>query len=400
MAKGNRVVQPSTAQRVSAAAGAAIAVWLALALGPGTQAADAALHLDHVASFNQPIFVAAPPDDPNRLFVVQRHGRIGVVRNGEKLSDPFLRIPGGVSTDGERGLLSMAFHPRYAENRKFYVFYTLPGGGDIQIDEFLRSASSANRANPASQRHVLRIEHSMASNHNGGTLQFDADRLLYISVGDGASSENAQDRSTLLGKILRIDPRGTEQDPYDVPSDNPFVGTAGRDAIWAYGLRNPFRFSFDRETGDIAIGDVGQSAWEEVDFRASGEASGANFGWDCFEGDHATPGGGTGCLRPMGVEHEDPALEYAHVGGNCSSVTGGYVIRDPTLEDLQGDYIYGDFCREDHLRTAQLTTTGATNDTDLGIDFDPGGLASFGEDAAGHIHLVSLTGDEVLRLRD
>ena len=383
------------------AAVAALALWVGLALAPFVDAADAQYSLDPIASFSQSISVAATPADPTRLFVVQRTGRIGVVHNGQKLAEPFLRIPGGVSTDGERGLLSMAFHPAYEQNRKFYVFYTLPGDGDLQIDEFLRSRADPNRALRSSQRHVLRIEHSEFGNHNGGQLQFGRDRLLYISTGDGGGGgdprQNAQDLSSLLGKVLRIDPRGRAGDPYDVPPENPFVGRSGRNEIWAYGLRNPFRFSFDRLTGDIAIGDVGQGTREEVDFRTFDQPSGANFGWSCFEGSLVYEGRGASCLRGPSA-HTGPVLEYSNPPDSCASITGGYVVRDPTLEALQGRYIYGDYCSGD-LDTAVLTTGGAQDQQDLGLNFEPFGLVSFGEDAAGHLHLVSLNGT-VYRLTD
>ncbi|HEV2075684.1 MAG TPA: PQQ-dependent sugar dehydrogenase, partial [Thermoleophilaceae bacterium] len=244
-----------------------------------------------------------------------------------------------------------------------------------------------------SGRRVLEIEHSQYANHNGGQLQFGPDGYLYISTGDGGGAgdplRNGQDKRSLLGKLLRIDPRRAGPGrPYSAPRDNPFVGRAGRREIYAYGLRNPFRFSFDRNTGDLAIGDVGESAREEVDFRLKGQPGGANFGWSCYEGSLVYEGRGAGCLN--GGPHVRPVLEYSHSGGRCS-ITGGYVARHRSLKALRGRYVYGDFCTG-QLRSARLSLSGATGDRGLGLGVGEYDLSSFGQDTRGRLYVLRLDG--------
>jgi glucose/arabinose dehydrogenase len=299
---------------------------------------------------------------------------------------PFLNIEGKVAAGGERGLLSIAFAPDYAESGRFYVFYTAKGG-DLTVEVYRRSSSDPSQADGSSARTLLDIEHSRFPNHNGGQLQFGPDGFLYIGTGDGGSfgdpGENAQDRKSLLGKILRIDPRSGDR--YAIPDGNPFKNRKGRDEIYALGLRNPWRFSFDRETGDIAIGDVGQDRREEIDYETAKSLAGANFGWDAFEGfrRYRSPD----ASKPP-RKHEKPIEDYPTSGGNCA-VTGGYVVRDPEMGPLAGRYVYADHCTGE-IRSLIPSPDGARDDNPLGIS-EPR-ISSFGEDAAGLVYVVSLSG--------
>src|SRR6266498_2339364 len=255
-----------------------------------------------------------------RLFIVQQRGTIVIWDGTRLLPTPFLDVRGGVSCCGERGLLGLAFHPRYASNGLFFIYYTAPNG-DVTVARYSVSADR-DRADPNSGSVLLTIPHSQFGNHNGGQLQFGPDGYLYLGVGDGGSGgdphNHAQDRSQLLGKILRIDVSAL---PYRVPPSNPFVNTAGaRPEIWAYGLRNPWRFTFDRTTGDLLIADVGQGDWEEVDVQPATSIGGENYGWRRMEGTHCYPPGTTNCQDPSFTM---PILEYSHAGGACS-ITGGY----------------------------------------------------------------------------
>ena len=342
-------------------------------------AAAADLRLRQVGSFAEPVYVTAPRGDNSRLFVVEQAGTIRVVHRGRKLARPFLDISGRVRSGGEQGLLSMAFAPDYAKTRRFYVYYT-DRGGDIRIVEF---RGRGNRADKGSARLVLRQEHSEFSNHNGGQLQFGPDGLLYAGLGDGGDGgdpyEAGQDLGTHLGKILRIQPRGR---PFKVPRSNPFVGRRGaRPAVYSYGLRNPWRFSFDRLTGDLTIADVGQNKYEEVNFRRRGRGSGANFGWDAFEGNHSYEGGSA-------PGHVRPVIEHAQSDGFCS-ITGGYVLRHRSYGGLRGTYVYGDLC-EGRLRGARLAPGRATGLRRFSPSVST--LSSFGEDASGRVYAVSLNG--------
>ena len=277
-----------------------------------------------VDDFDQPVYVTGPRRSGGRLFIVEKQGRImSIGRHGKPRT--FLNIKGRVAGGTEQGLLSVAFAPKYRKNRRFYVYYTEKQHGDIVIAEFRRSRKHPGKAVAKSRRTVIRIQHRMAPNHNGGQLQFGPDGYLYFGTGDGGGGgdpkENAQNKDSLLGKLLRIDPRRRHGKPYTVPSSNPFVGRPGRDEIYSYGLRNPYRFSFDRRGGHLVIGDVGQERWEEIDYLTRKAANGANFGWDAYEGRAPYE------VRPIGA-HVDPIQVYSHAGGNCS-VTGGYVYRGP-----------------------------------------------------------------------
>ncbi len=372
-----------------------------LALLLSAPAGAQALSLQPVGTFSAPIYATAPPGDASRLFVVERGGTIRVVKDGVTLSTPFLQIPPAeITTDGERGLLAMTFAADYADSGRVYT-YSTDAGGDIRVDLWHRSANP-DVAQPARSL-VLRIEHSLRSNHNGGDLHVAPDGLLYVSTGDGGGGDDpdnngqtlirggsADEQSTaLLGKLLRIAP-GSDGG-YAIPPDNPFAGRVdARGEIYAYGLRNPFRFSFDRQTGDLLLGDVGQDDAEEVNFSAT-RGRGANFGWKCFEG--ALPNDGTipPCTPPG---HVPPVFEYDQAG--CQSITGGYVVRDPGLPTLVGRYLYADFCVGE--LGSIVPSTGA-GDVSTGIDVQDFTVVAFGEDACGRIYVVQLSG-QVSRLID
>jgi glucose/arabinose dehydrogenase len=358
---------------------------------PASPAASAAaskgVKLVRVGSFDAPVHVTAPPGDTRRVFVVEQGGRIRVVRGGKVLPQPFLDVSSKTEGGGEQGLLSMAFAPDYASSGRFYVDYT-DNAGDSRVVEYRRA--SADRADPASARQVL-FQDQPESNHNGGLLVFGPDDLLYIGFGDGGgggdqhgSRGNGQNLQTWLGKILRIDPRASGGRPYRVPSSNPFVGRSGaKPEIYSYGLRNPWRFSFDRKTGDLAIGDVGQNAVEEVSFVRKGMGAGANFGWRAYEGtSHFARG-------ESAPGHVPPVFERSHQGAGWCSVTGGVVVRDQALAGLVGRYLVGDFC-EGRVLSMRLARPKARDVRSTGLRVDA--LSSFGEDARGRVYVVSNEG--------
>jgi glucose/arabinose dehydrogenase len=341
-----------------------------------------------LGDFESPTYLAAPRGDRSRRFVTERGGKV-IVLHG-KARSTFLDISSRVQTGGESGLLSMAFAPDYARSGRFYVYY-VDNDGAMTVDGFTRSAANADRADPASRRNVIRQPHPRF-NHKGGQLQFGRDGKLYFGFGDGGGGDdpddNAQNRGVLLGKLLRIVPKAGGG--YSVPRDNPFVGRGGmRGEVFAWGLRNPYRFSFDRRTSDLSIGDVGQDNVEEIDFlkaskRAKRPKGGVNFGWDRFEGRGRNPNGSS----PSAPGHRRPVLQKTHDGGYCS-ITGGYVIRDKGLGSNYGAYVYGDLCQPD-LRIARLRSSGARGDRRLGPRVSQ--LVSFGEDARGRVYAVSLDG--------
>ncbi|HVE68852.1 MAG TPA: PQQ-dependent sugar dehydrogenase [Solirubrobacteraceae bacterium] len=367
-----------TARLFLFAAVAALALPASACAGSGSS-----LRLARVGSFDQPVHVTAPPGDARRLFVVEQAGRIRVVRDGRTLPGAFLDISGRVACCGERGLFSMAFAPDYARSGRFYVSYT-DRAGNSRIEEFRRV--SADRARAGSRRLVL-FQDQPEPNHNGGLIVFGPDDLLYVGFGDGGGGGdmhgargNAQNLNTLLGKILRIDPRASGRRRYRVPRDNPFVGRAGRDEVWAYGLRNPWRFSFDRANGDLIVGDVGQNSFEEVTWTARGAARGRNYGWRVWEGRRRNTSEPAGRLL-------FPQITYPTRNG-CA-VTGGYVVRDPALRGWQGRYLYADYCNGSIL-TARLGRGGATDSGSTGLRVSE--LASFGEDSGGRVYVVSRGG--------
>ncbi len=342
------------------------------------------VRLQRIGVFSQPVYLGAAPGDPHRVFVVERGGRIVVLVRGHRQARPFLDISDKVnSSGGEQGLLSVAFAPDYRASGRFYVYY-IDGDNNIQIVQYRRARGNANAADPASARTVLTINHRANSNHNGGQLQFGPDGDLYIGVGDGGSEGDphryGQNTSVLLGKLLRIAPR--PGGGYAIPSGNPFrPGTGRRPEIWAYGLRNPWRFSFDRRTGDLIIGDVGQDTEEEIDFARRGHSAGANYGWSIIEGDRHYNSGSA----PRAVK---PALVARHSDGYCA-IIGGYVVRDPTVRKLYGHYLFGDNCNA-QINSVQLSAGHARRNRATG--FSVGGLAGFGQDDAGHIYAVSVAG--------
>jgi glucose/arabinose dehydrogenase len=314
--------------------------------------------------------------------VVEQGGRIiRVAADGS--TSAFLDISGEISSGGERGLLSVAFAPDFRRSGLLYVDFTDPDG-NTRVVEY--RSDDGRSVDSSSRRELLRIDQPF-SNHNGGLLQFGPDGLLYIGTGDGGSADdpqrNALNLDSLLGKLLRIDPVPTAGRAYGVPKGNPFAGGGGRGEIYAYGLRNPWRFSFDRETGALAIGDVGQNSREEVDLVGRGEGSGASFGWSAFEADQRF-----NTDQPAG-DAVPPVLSYPTSGGNCS-VTGGYVVRDPRLESLYGRYLYGDFCGGQLRSFPARPDEPASDDRELGLEVPQ--LSSFGEDNAGRIYATSLDG--------
>ena len=343
-----------------------------------------ALHLVKVGDFDSPVYVTSPPGDERRVMVVEQGGTIRVVRGGKRLEQPFLDITPRVVSGGEQGLLSMAFARDYGTSHRFWVYFTNQGG-DEEIDEF--RAPSPDRADAGSAKRVL-VQPDSESNHNGGQLQMGPDGYLYAGLGDGGGANdqhgargNGQNLGSLLGKIIRIAPKAGGG--YSVPKSNPFVGRAGaRGEIYSYGLRNPWRFSFDRRTDDLVIADVGQNAVEEIDFRRRGTARGVNFGWRPWEGrrrNFSEPAPGA----------VFPQLSKTHDDGWCS-ITGGYIVRDRALGSLYGRYVYGDFCKG-QLRSVRLSQSRARGDRSLGLR-NVESISSFGEDARGRVYAVSQAG--------
>lgn len=367
------------------------ALFLALP-GPAT----AQLRLVEVGSFNAPVYLTAAPSDKSRIFVVERGGRVELIRNGGLQKDPFLTIP-DVDSGGAGGLLSIAFPPNYSKSGRFYVFYTDVAG--IKIAEYRRA--NLNRANESSRRVLLSLPHSPVRDHYGGQLQFAPSGNLYVSIGDGGPegdpSGRAQDLSKLFGKILRINPTASGSSPYTVPGDNPYVGVPGaRPEIWASGLRNPWRFSFDRQNGDMVIGDVGQDRADEIDFApAPDHGRGANYGWNCFEGFEPYAGCSvTAHTRPL-LEKVLPPRETSPDW--CAySLTGGYVARDSSLP-FAGRYVYGDFCSGE-IRS--VSVQNPASDAAVGLNLPARQqLVSFGEDGCGRLYAVSIAGP-IYRIQD
>jgi glucose/arabinose dehydrogenase len=340
--------------------------------------------LVRVGIFRQPTYVTGAPGDRRRLFVVQRAGAIVIDVAGHQRRPPFLDISSIVNSTGpEQGLLGLVFAPDYQRSGRFYVDYT-SANNDIHVVEYRRSAHDPNLADRSSARAILTIDHHVYANHNGGQLQFGPDGDLYVGVGDGGSEDDpmhlGQNTDVLLGKILRIAPR--PNGGFRIPKGNPFAGVRGkRPEIWAYGLRNPWRFSFDRLTGDLIIGDVGQDKQEEIDFAQHGTGAGANYGWSVWEGDRFnTPG-----VAPHAVR---PALVARHSDGYCA-IIGGYVVRDHALRSLYGRYLYGDDCKP-QINSVKLTAGHARGDRPTGLSVKT--MSSFGQDTLGRIYAVSLAG--------
>jgi len=343
----------------------------------------------YVSGFSRPVEMTHAGD--TRLFVVEKPGYIRIVQpGGTVLPTPFLDVHTLVSGDNEEGLLGLAFDPQYATNGHFFVYYTNTSG-DIRVVRYTVSGDP-NVADGGSALQILAIPHPVNTNHNGGGLHFGPDGYLYIGTGDGGSGcdpdDNAQNGNKLLGKLLRIDVESGS--PYAIPPSNPFVGPDGiADEIWALGLRNPWRYSFDRANGNLYIGDVGQNQIEEVDFRLAGDAGGENFGWDCYEGSSSSSISGcstTAVCTPMSA-FIFPVHEYTHAFG-CS-ITGGYVYRGTQSPALDGIYFYSDYCAGEiwGLTTPDNGTTWSNQSFGTPV----GGLnpTSFGEDSAGELYVAS-----------
>nr|NIV15674.1 glucose dehydrogenase [Fodinibius sp.] len=337
---------------------------------------------------SRPVAITHAGDGSGRLFVAQQTGQILVFDDTGLLPAPFLDISSKpISCCGERGLLGFVFHPDYESNGLFYINYT-DVNGDTVVERYSVSGANPNVADTGSPLQIIKIDQP-ESNHNGGQLKFGLDNYLYIGMGDGGSSINAQNMQTLLGKMLRIDidgddfPAGGSRN-YAIPSSNPFVDDASvLDEIWSFGLRNPWRFSFDRATGDMYIGDVGQSAVEEIDFQQVSSEGGENYGWKCYEG--SMPFDLSGCLPAS--NYVFPVYEYTHSSG-CS-VTGGYVYRGENIPALDGYYLYGDFCEGKIWGLVRDSSDNWTNklllDTELLI-------TTFGEDESGELYVADLAG--------
>lgn len=360
--------------------------------GPLPPGGEISLALETVSDqLTFPVDLASPPGD-SRLFVVEKAGRIRIIENGTLLAPAFLDISAQVSSNGERGLLGLAFDPDYETTGRFVVNYT-DLAGDTHVAAFTVSSGDANRADPASEELILRVDQPF-ENHNGGQVAFGPDAYLYIALGDGGGSgdpmANGQSLTTLLGKLLRIDLNGGS--PYGIPSGNPFSAVAAaRSEIWSYGLRNPWRFTFDRLTGDLYIADVGQGEREEIDvgLAADGAGRGANYGWDIMEGD-ACFEPASGCDRTGLIL---PVLQYDHSEG-CS-VTGGHVYRGSAIPALQGTYFYSDFC-SGWVRSFRLSS-GAVAEEREWPALQAGNVTSFGQDDAGELYILT-SGGSVYRI--
>ncbi len=357
-----------------------------------------------IGGFSLPLDLQAPTDGSGRLFVVQQDGVIRVVQGGQVLPAPFVDLGTrpGFTSGGETGLLGLAFHPDYSANGRFFVNYTRNSGGRLQtvIAEFRASPPSSSTADPLTERILFTWDQPFA-NHNGGGLAFGADGLLYIGLGDGGSGGdplcNAQNLDTLLGKMLRIDvtttpPAGQQ---YVIPAGNPFANQPGRRGeIWLYGLRNPFRFSFDRANGsDLYIGDVGQNAFEEVDLVTPAQG-GANLGWNLMEGTHPY---GTSCAM-TGNTLTPPIFDYSHAAGD-DAITGGYVYRGSAIPALVGSYVFGDFI-SGRVWTLSRNAQGIwVRSADAVLSMGPTNLSSFGQAQDGELWVVRYSSGEVARIR-
>ncbi len=330
-----------------------------------------------VTGLSAPVYLTQPLPD-GRIFIVEQGGRVRLVRNGQLEATPFLDVSARISSGGERGLLSVAFHPQYASNKLFYVYDTAPNG-DIRIERY--TASTADVADPTSLKLILTTPHSTFANHNGGLATFGPDGMLYLGLGDGGSGGdplgNGQNFNALLASLLRIDV--DHGDPYAVPTANPFAGQAGkRGELWAKGLRNPWRYAFDPPTGLLYIADVGQNVHEEVSV-VSATSGGLNFGWNTMEGlscYNATSCNQTGLTLPV--------VDYTHAEG-CS-ITGGYVYRGSAIPGIRGHYFYSDYC-SGWLRSFRYESGAVTDRKDWGVPLGP--VTSFGLDASGELYVMA-----------
>jgi glucose/arabinose dehydrogenase len=359
----------------------AAAMGLAL-LGGRASGGTPTLALRSVGTFDSPTYITHAPGAGGFLYVVEQGGSVRVVDHGTVRGQPFLDIGGRVACCGEQGLLSIAFDPHYQSNHILYADYT-NSNGNLEVDEF--HAQSNTSASRFSRRKVIVIPHPGASNHNGGQLQFGPDGLLYISTGDGGTGgDNAQHLNVLLGKLLRINPHKHGSAPYTVPAGNPYVGRSGKDEIYSYGFRNPWRFSFDSANGDIAVGDVGEGSWEEIDYVTRSRAKGSYFGWPTYEGnadyDLSRPDPNPGHRPPI-----FPILVHSH-NQDCA-IIGGFVVHSSALSLLNGRYVYSDNCNGD-IRSLVPNTGGASNDRSTGLSVSS--PSAFGVGAGGQLYVASL----------
>ena len=362
---------------------------------PAINAQNPVIVLDSFSTgFYQATDIANAGD--SRLFVTEQPGMIRILTaDGVLMSTPFLDISGRVDTShNERGLLGLTFHPDYKNNGYLYVNYTAKPDGDTRISRFTRMASDSNKADPNSELIILTQDQPFG-NHNAGALHFGPDGYLYFGFGDGGAAgdqlEVAQDGSSLLGKMIRIDVNGTQ--PYSIPSSNPFVGNAGiLDEIWAIGVRNPFRFSFDKMTGDMWIADVGQNEWEEINFEPAGSPGGNNWGWDCYEGNH--PFELTGCAAI--ANYDFPVFEYPNNTTFGCAILGGYVYRGDDYPNLQGHYLFTDLCTG-RMWTLFPDGAGGWDTTDQGKMTD-NSFTTFGQAMDGELYVAERTGN-IYRIR-
>ena len=340
------------------------------------------------SGLSAPVFLTQPLDD-GRIFVVEQAGRIRLVKDGVLQTTPFLNISTRVLSGSERGLLSVAFHPQYATNHYFYVYFTTQTNGDIRIERFTTTANP-DVADPASAKLIITTPHSQQANHNGGLLAFGLDGMLYAGLGDGGGGgdpfQTGQDQNALLASLLRLDISG---DPYTIPPTNPYFGQAGkRGEIWAKGLRNPWRYAFDAPTGLLYIADVGQGAREEVDVVPATQA-GVNYGWSVMEG--ASCYNATTCTQ---TGFTLPILDYGHTGGACS-ITGGYVYRGNSIPGIRGHYFYSDYC-SGFLRSFRYENGVAVDQKDWGLSM--GLVTSFGVDFAGELYVLTGNTNSILKV--
>jgi glucose/arabinose dehydrogenase len=356
--------------RIAVAAAALAAGLVAVALAG---ARPDALHLVKVGQFDLPVYVTAPRTEPNRIYVVEQRGRVRIVENGKVLPTPFLDIAAQVKSGGEQGLLSIAFHPNYAENHLVYVDYT-DVNGDTRVVEY---HTDGNRVLTGTARQLIFVK-DFAENHNGGQLQFGPDGLLWWGNGDGGGGgdpqHNGQSLARPFAKIMKLN----------------VANPKARWQLVAYGLRNPWRFSFDRANADLYVGDVGQDAWEEIDYVRHGFRAPLNFGWNRFEASHLYSSSTR--LLPRG-RYVAPVAEYSH-GDGCS-VTGGYVYRGKAVPAAVGRYFYGDYC------SGNVWSFRIRNGKAAGLRREPfkvDGLSSFGEDAAGELYATAVNDGSVYRL--
>jgi glucose/arabinose dehydrogenase len=332
-----------------------------------------------------PVFLTQPLND-GRIFVVEQAGTIRVTKDGVLQTTPFLDITTRVLSGGERGLLSVAFHPQYTTNHFFYVYFTTQTNGDIRIERF--TATTADVADPATSTLIITQAHSLQSNHNGGLVSFGLDGMLYAGLGDGGGGgdpyQTGQDPNALLGSLLRLDVSGN---PYTIPPSNPFVGQANkRGEIWAKGLRNPWRYAFDATTSLLYIADVGQNAHEEVDVVPATQA-GVDYGWSIMEG--------TSCYNAATCTKTGltlPLIDYTHTSGACS-ITGGYVYRGTAIPGIRGHYFYSDYCAG-FLHSFRYENGVAVDQKDWGLTMST--VTSFGVDIAGELYVMS--GNSILKV--